>query len=450
MNSNPATKLKVGLLVFVALAILAYLTIEVSNMSLTPGGTYTLYTTLENAEGITKKTPVQIAGIQVGVVSSIKLLKNHQAQIGLKIQDDVKVTEDMSLQVRSRGVLGDVYLELVPGKLEGPAIEEGGALPQVGRSGDYQNIVNNASQISEDLKEITAALKEYTVSEQSRVAKTLKNMEILTANLAEFSTQNASNMNAIVENLAALSADLRRISHESGADVEEALSRIAAITKRVDEGEGTVGRLLNDEATIDKANRVLDNLEDITHTYFSFKTELGYHLEYLGRAGTAKNYVNIKLKPRPDKFFTFGVVHNPNPPGSSSFETEIFDTDGVTTTVEKETVEFKKIRFNAQLGKSFSDFTVRGGLIESTGGVGVDYTKGPVTLRTDAYNFGDSNVHLKAMAELNLTNSIFVLGGVDDITSRDSGVDYFFGAGLRFTDEDINSLFGGASLLLAR
>lgn len=447
---NTAAKLKVGLLVFVALAILAYLTMEVSNMSLTPGRTYTLYTVLENAEGITKKTPVQVAGIPVGAVSSIELVGNRQARLGIKIKQSVVVTEDMSIQVRSRGVLGDVYLELVPGEREGPPLKNKSTLPRVGRSADYQDIVSNASQISEDLKEITGALKEYTVSEQSRVAQTLKNMEVLTANLAEFSTQNAANMNAIVENLAALSGDLRRISHESGADVEEALSRIAAITKRVDEGEGTVGRLLNDEATIDKANRVLDNLEDITRTYFSFKTELGYHLEYLGRAGTAKNYINLKFRPRPDKFFLFGVVHNPNPPGSSSFETEIFETDGLTTTVEKETVSFDKIRFNAQLGKTFSDITVRGGLIESTGGVGVDYTKGPVIVRTEAYNFGEGNVHLKAFTELNVTNSLFLLGGVDDITSRDSGVDYFFGAGLRFTDEDINSLFGGASLLLSR
>jgi phospholipid/cholesterol/gamma-HCH transport system substrate-binding protein len=259
-------------------------------------------------------------------------------------------------------------------------------------------------------------------------------------------------MDAIVANLAAITQDLKNLTHDSSDDLEATLSRISEMTDKISRGEGTVGRLINDDSTVDKANTVLDNLSDITQSYFSMQTQLGWHLEYLGRAGTAKNYVDIRIKPRPDKFFQFSVVHDPNPPGSTSFETEIFNTNGTITTVEKETTDFDKTRFSAQLGKQFDDFTVRGGLIESTGGFGVDYTKGPVEVKVEAFDFGDGNTHLKATSQLNVTRSLFVVGGVDNPTGQGQNgqADYFFGGGLRFTDEDINSLFGGAALILGR
>jgi phospholipid/cholesterol/gamma-HCH transport system substrate-binding protein len=340
-------------------------------------------------------------------------------------------------------------LELIPGREQAPVMKEGEYLTRTQRATDYQDVFRSVGEITEDLKVITSDLKTYTHTDQSVVAKILTNMEVLTANMATFSEKNAKNMDAVVSNLAALTADLRHLSSEGGEDLEVALQRISEITGKVNEGQGTIGRLINDDSTVEKTNEVLDNLSDVTRTYFGMQAVLGYHLEYLGEAGSAKNYFSIQLKPRPDKYFEFGVVYNPNPPGSTSTSTEVIETNGVTTTINRETTDFSKVRFNALLAKQFDDFTVKGGLIESTGGVGVDYERGPAALRFDAYDFGDGNAHLKAMAELNVTPAFYILGGADDLTGKQRR-DYFFGAGLRFGDEDIKSLLGGAALFLSR
>lgn len=346
-------------------------------------------------------------------------------------------------------MLGDAYIELIPGREGAPTLKRGEYIQNAGRLADYQNLFQSVGQITEDLKVITSALKDYTVTDQSMVAKILQNMEALTGNLATVSSRNMQNMDAIITNLAALTADLRGLSHEGGEDLEVALARISEITEKINSGQGTIGRLINDDGTIEKTDQVLNNLQDITSTYFSMKTTVGYHLEYLARSGSAKSYITFKLRPRPDKFFKFDVVFDPNPPGSTSNETEIIETGGTTTTVFREKTTFDKVRFSAQLGKTFRDFTLRGGLIESTGGFGVDYHRGPVAVKFEAFDFGGGNPHLKAMTELNITRSIYILGGVDDITGKRS-TDWFFGAGLRFTDEDVNSLFGGAALILSR
>lgn len=454
MKKDFSSQAKVGLFVLLALLILAYVTFDVSNRTLTPGATVTVYTVLNNAEGITKKTPVQVAGIPVGVVDSVELLDGRRARLGLKIRRGVPLTQNMEVQVRARGVLGDTYIELIPGPVGDKPIGHGGTLNRAVRPADYQDFIESSAELTQDLKEITESLKKYTVSDQSSVAIILKNMETLTGKLANFTTVNAENMNTIVSNLAALSADLRRISQNTGTDLEDTLKHIADITEKLEKGEGTLGKLLNEDETYEKTQAILEDIEAFTEPIGRLQVGVDYHLEYLGNSGETKNVVDITFKTHPDKYFLFGVVHNSLPPPSTSREIEVFDTGGATTTVSKETSSFNKIRFNAQLAKSFSDFTLRGGLVESTGGFAVDYNKGPMTVTLQGFNFGNPGQSLKAAANLNITRSLYMtgggyfFGGTDSVSGTHYGNEWFIGGGLRFTDSDLTSLLGGAGLLV--
>lgn len=105
------------------------------------------------------------------------------------------------------------------------------------------------------------------------------------------------------------------------------------------------------------------------------------------------------------------------------------------------------LKLSPDLPKKFYDFTIRGGIIESTGGVGFDYNKGPFGIQFEAFDFADQQrPHLKAMGTVNVTKSIYLLGGVDDFIAKGQTPDWFFGAGLRFVDDDIKSLFGAFSM----
>ncbi|MCC7345077.1 MAG: MCE family protein [Deltaproteobacteria bacterium] len=447
MKKKFSTEAKVGVFVIVAIALLAYLTIDVSQLGWTPGGTYKIYTVMENAEGVSKKTPVQVAGIPVGTVSAITLTPDRKAKVEIELRRDIKLGDDVTAEVRTRGVLGDTYIEIFPGSPDAPPIEAGGVVGRVKQPADYQQLVRDLSVLTSDMKEITAAMKTYTVSEHSYTAEILKNMQVLTANLARFSTNNAANMEAVVANMRALTDQLRSFSATSTPDIEIALKRIAEITDKVNSGQGSFGKLVNDPQTIEKTNEILDTVNDLTSGIKRIETEINYHMEYLGSTKDVKNYVGLRFQPRPDKFFLFEVVHDPNPsPSDKTQITTVTTAGGATSTITAETQDFNKVRFSAQLGKKLYDFTLRGGLIESTGGFGVDYTKGPVNLQLSAFDFSADRPHLKFLSQLNLTRSLFLVAGLDDFISREHGLDWFFGAGVRFTDEDIKSLLGTASL----
>ena len=70
---------------------------------------------MESAEGLTPKTPIEIAGIQVGTLGKSKLIDNRAAKVSLNINKDVKLTKDVVAQVRTKGFLGESYIDLRQG-----------------------------------------------------------------------------------------------------------------------------------------------------------------------------------------------------------------------------------------------------------------------------------------------------------------------------------------------
>ena len=311
-----------------------------------------------------------------------------------------------------------------------------------GQGGDVNALLTQFSSIAEDVKAVSSSLKDMVVGDKnSPVWNIVNNLEKFTATLAK----NQENFDKISDNLAELTEALRGTVVKSRENVEESLERIASITKKVDEGKGTIGKLINDDETVNKLNEAVDNLNNALGGLKQLETEIGYHTEYLGKTEDFKHYVNFTLRPKPDKAFMFDFVGDPQPSPSRVTRDTTITTGGTTTTVttETSTIEHNKFRFSAQLAKQFYDVTVRGGIIESRGGVGLDYTKGPFGAQFSAFDFDTNNgqrPHLKASGTVNLTNNFYLIGGADDMINRQQDTDWFVGAGIRLVDEDVKSL----------
>jgi hypothetical protein len=103
---------------------------------------------------------------------------------------------------------------------------------------------------------------------------------------------------------------------------------------------------------------------------------------------------------------------------------------------------------NAQVGWDFRNASLRAGLFESTGGVGVDthllHKKLKLTL--EAYDFSrDTNPpHFRVEGRYFFTRNIFAYAGWDDPTwkQRSSAI---LGGGVTWGDEDLKYLLGTAA-----
>lgn len=446
MKLTPSVKL--GLFVMIVLALLAYVTLRVADNNWVWGGTYEVQIYLSSASGISKKTPVKMAGIRIGVVSGIELSPDFKAKLTLNIQKNITLSQNVVARVKSQGVLGDTYLELFQqGADFSQTLKEGDTIPNASAEGDLNDLTSELNSIAKDVKEMTTSLKTVMAGENSPFNKSLQNIEKITEVLAKVSVSRQEDLNAVISNMKAISENLNLLIAHNVSNVDATLGNVASITGKINNGEGTIGKLVNDETTVEKINESLDHVNSLLGTTDKVRVDLGYHGEYLAGSGEIKNYVSFILRTKPDKYFLFELIDDPSPDTTTTIKDTTITSGGVTSLVheEIESSDPDKFLFSAQIAKELYGFTFRGGLIESSGGVGLDYAYGPFKAEFSAFDLetqrGESP-HLKIMGTVNITPSFYILGGLDDFLNNTDNYDWFLGAGFRLTDDDIKTFLG--------
>jgi phospholipid/cholesterol/gamma-HCH transport system substrate-binding protein len=92
LNQNRA-EIVVGLSVVIAVLYLLYSAIGSGKWSLLNTSGYVVYADFASASGLKVGDRVEIAGVEVGKIESIRLA-DYQARVGLRIEDDVRIGED--------------------------------------------------------------------------------------------------------------------------------------------------------------------------------------------------------------------------------------------------------------------------------------------------------------------------------------------------------------------
>jgi len=165
--------------------------------------------------------------------------------------------------------------------------------------------------------------------------------------------------------------------------------------------------------------------------------------DYQFLSSTVKSYVELRLQPREDKYYLIQVVNDPR--GLTRYEQIDVDTTNPNDPPhyrEVRTVTSNSFRFSLQFAQSFGPFTGRFGIMESTGGVGLDLLlfEKRFELRQDLFGFGEVVLpRWRVSLGYEFVNRLWLLGGVDDILS-DSRRDYFVGLQLKFNDEDLKQI----------
>ncbi|HJX30632.1 MAG TPA: outer membrane lipid asymmetry maintenance protein MlaD [Thermodesulfobacteriota bacterium] len=108
------TELLVGLFMIVGIACLAYLSIKLGRMEIIGDKGYKVYAEFPEIGGLKNGASVEIAGVEVGRVRNISL-SDYQAKIELQINSGVKIQEDAIAAVKTKGLLGEKYIQISPG-----------------------------------------------------------------------------------------------------------------------------------------------------------------------------------------------------------------------------------------------------------------------------------------------------------------------------------------------
>lgn len=110
-------ELTVGLFIIAGLICLGYLSIKLGKLEIVGERGYEVYALFSNSGGLKIGAPVVIAGVDVGRVKNISL-DRYQARVVLNLPWSVKIQEDAIASVKTKGLVGEKYIEISPGGSE--------------------------------------------------------------------------------------------------------------------------------------------------------------------------------------------------------------------------------------------------------------------------------------------------------------------------------------------
>jgi phospholipid/cholesterol/gamma-HCH transport system substrate-binding protein len=270
------------------------------------------------------------------------------------------------------------------------------------------------------------------------------------------------------------------------------LHALQSVAEKINDGKGFIGRLVNEDDTYQDLKATFlgfkkyitqfERLQCVYDTHFEGMLRRAENYEYQD----AKGYFDVRIHPNEHSFYVIqcaisekGFAYRKNierdyinlqgqpvsfrdnhviPQTLDTISSNDLFIEPPHVLIEREQqFERNTIKFGLQFGKVYEDIALRFGLFEGTAGLGFDINIpfGTDNLRWissfelfDMRGFNrrnDKRPHLKWFNRIFLWDNIYFVLGADDIVSKRNS-SAFFGAGIRFGDEDVkyvwNNVYG--------
>jgi len=288
--SKPRLEWRVGLFVLVALVLLGGLLIEFSK-----GTTFFLPTNrilmrASNVGGLKPKATVLMAGVQVGIVSDIRLGPfGTNVTITLKIYKDYVIHKDARFMIEQSGFLGDQYVSIVPTRNADGVFADGDTvqaesplnLQEVARaaSGFLQRLDETAGRVNSVITNVTAVLlNEHTLTNLSvavdnlrevsqSALETVDNINRLVGTNGPAIALTGSNLVVFSERLDQVADGLHDVVATNTASVNAAVKNVEhsteilnSLMEHVQSGQGLAGNVLMNEQLAASVKQITENL----------------------------------------------------------------------------------------------------------------------------------------------------------------------------------------------
>ena len=430
-------KREVQLGLFVAFGITALIVSILSIKSFHLSRGYNVHVLYEDVGGLLEKAWVRMSGVDIGRVDKIELGEKQQAMVTVWIRKGVPIRSDSIVKISATGLLGVKYVEFVRQSNTAPLLKDGDylvgvtpkGLDEVFNSIAESGIVDSLSSTVNNIRDLTTRLSKSLGDDRvESVAESLENtvsdIEALVNDLSDIMGQSKGDMVQIVKNVRSLT------------------DRLDRVMAKIEEGEGTIGKLMSDEEmgeslkdTFDSLKMVGGEAQKVLGRFTLFKSYWNYRLRVDTVDSKYKSDVGLTIRPKPDKFYYIGVNN-------------LTSRDPVGTEEDKNT-------FNLNIGRDFGPLTVFAGFIRSKGGIGFglrplqiwDKTD-RLELRAEAYDF-ERETPVKAAkvnigASVRVSEYVEIEAGSEDIANTSN---FHMNGKLTFEDEDIAYLLGFTGLI---
>lgn len=477
---------KVGTLFIVSICIFGTLVLRMEKLSVFGKRSQAVFITEFNqVAGLNIKSNVRVAGVEVGTVTNI-VLSGNKAVVTLGLFKKYPIYKDALASLGSIGILGEKYLSLDPGHPASGLLPEGGSI----RSKNIvslDELTETIGDISKDIKNVTASLNETIGNNHGKqqINGIMDNIYKLTGEFRAIINENHKRINSTVTNLEQLSNDLKyglpnatnqfselgkslnEVVMQSRPELQTALANInkltaslqstsdnmLSITSKINKGEGTVGRLINDESTINKIHLTADHLNSMLGSIKNIDLNLDLNAMHWNNRQATMGSLGIDIVPSRNHWYNLSL--NNTPDGKTSISNTYIDKIAGTvrnTSSKDVTTTNRTFTINAQLAKRVAEnIVLTAGVIENSGGGSIEFRTLDDRLRFGLMGYDFNKRVGKRRPRYRITSSYqfykegYIQIGIQDIANPELRT-FCLGGGLRWKDEDLKKLIGITSL----
>lgn len=432
-------EIKIGLFLVVALLILLVFIFIVGDLShLFQKKGYPIYVKFDSVAGLEKRTVVRIAGVRVGYVYDIRL-KGSQAEVELSIKPEVKIRKGARATLAALGLLGEKYIEILPGE-EAEYAQPGGTIEGISAV-SFDQIGSLLLSVGDEIKEIGKSVRGMIGEEgtQTNFKETFENLSVFVADLRGFFGESRQDLNqsiqrssqaiqkfdqsvddisqnldelisllkdTVVENKENVKGNLENIK-ELILKIEESLKLLNESLGKINKGNGTLGKLIHQPELYQRAEEVVGDLEKVIRPVSSFRAILGIKADYYSESDLLKGTLTLGLWPTTQKYVLGQIIHDP---------------------------WLDRFTYSAQGGIRWGPVSPRAGIMESEVGAGIDYyaLNDRLKFSLEGYNFNrNPRPHFRFWTRFAPSKYIYFLIGVEDFTLA-SNRELFFGLGFGY------------------
>lgn len=502
MSTNQSVvkiRFKVGLFTLIGLITIAMTTVIVNDRPYWWRSCQLVNISVEDATGLKSKSPVRSLGIDIGFLKSVALTETH-VTLGICITAPVEVLPTTRAYIRGEGFLGDKFVELKPVKYIGTTSQSDVYPKETDQGKNHsefkqkearrkvlQALLNIAEKLSSQF--IANALAEQVIESETaiptgsrhspksgreipvgsenqdvqqlvtRVNDLVQQMTSLTTNLEravnpEDLKRTMQQLNQTLANASktlAPEGGLNQTAQRSLAKLEDAIEQLRDLMTRVNKGEGSVGMLLNDPSYANEIREGIRNLNRLLGRASEIQLKIDVGATELKAYEGGRAWAHLGIWPSDDRYYLIGVASDPR--GRISNSTVTTTAGGVSQTVQTQLVDQTGILLTAMLGKIFfKRFDLSAGALYGDGVGSINLLLGPnesvsrIQLRNDFYfrtagsSFND-RLYATAFPFNGILGGLYFRGGLESFQNYNGQLNYFAGAGLYFTDNDIKLLF---------
>jgi len=429
---------KVGAVFFVGVCILVLFTLVFTDIRLFRKS-YMIDVLFDSVGGLERGDKVTLGGMEVGDVEDLTLEENV-IKVRLAIRSEIKIPITSTVKIVDVGLLGGKRVDIVwqeptaeyfrPGmEIRGessPGLS--GALEKLGESGEkVEEILTSTKEIADKI-----ARGEGTVGKLVSEDTMYRDAQKFFAELRQLIEENRAKVGQVVDEIKDAAPKLKRT-----------LGNLEEITAQINRGEGSLGRLVQDEEIYEQANQTLASVKTASQKLTDLASRAERVRFYIGAESTynidTKRYLSkafLKIEPTSSKLYQVGVSILSGPGTESS------------------TTDDPDVELDAQIGLRFFDdrLTVRAGLLDGRLGGGFDFriweerlvaTVEGRSVWTKEKDEGIDPFLLRARLTADLFWGFYIHAGGDNLLDEPA---FSAGAGLKIRDDDIKSLFGIVSL----